>query len=260
MEGTLLGEMIGDMEPNQPLLAFVELLSIPASRMDDEFRKIQNNYDWRIHTLGEINANGRTNAVLVPEASARLGGDEYIAFQCDHFSICRPRNEKCNRYLHLVALLDIVHQKQKERRRRFRQPDDILVGVDALLSTIVDKYLKQYSFLGLCGMGGVGKTTMAKLVFEELQDMFEYSCFVEDLKLIPGGKKKVKEEVWGNMYRHGMPLSSEKYTENMWSQVTGKTVVIVFDDIDTWEHSNLLNEIAQENGRAESRFHHYQPS
>ncbi|KAL3698497.1 hypothetical protein R1sor_012573 [Riccia sorocarpa] len=275
MAGTLLGEMIGDMEPNQPLLAFVELLSTPASRMDDEFRKIQNNHDWRIHTLGETNptplagtgsthdicsyffcsrANESTDAVLVPEASARLGGDVYVAIPCDHFSICRPRNEKCTRYLHLVRLLDTVHQKQKERRRRSRQPDDILVGVDALLSTILDKHLKQYSFLGLCGMGGLGKTTMAKLVFDELQDMFEYSCFVEDLKSIRGGKKKLKEEVWGNMYQHGRPLSSEKYTENMWSQVTGKKIVIVFDDIDTWEHSNLLKEIARANGRAESRF------
>ncbi|KAL3682772.1 hypothetical protein R1sor_000794 [Riccia sorocarpa] len=174
-----------------------------------------------------MKASGRRDSVLVPESSSRLGDDLYIPVQCDHFSICRPTSEKCNRYLYFVALLDTVHQKQKEKKRRYIQPDDILVGVDALLSTILDRDLKEYRFLGLWGTGGVGKTTMAKLVFDELHDEFEYSCFVEDLKSIPGGKRELRQEIWGTCpnFLPQLPFPTEWHVNILERKVHCKHVV-----------------------------------
>ncbi|KAL3700904.1 hypothetical protein R1sor_018926 [Riccia sorocarpa] len=52
-------------------------------------------------------------------------------------------------------------------------------------------------------MGGVGKTTIAELLFEELEEGFDYTCFVEELKLITGSKDDVKGKIWTKMRRYG---------------------------------------------------------
>ena len=43
-------------------------------------------------------------------------------------------------------------------------------------------YLKQVNILGLIGMGGIGKTTLAKAIFDDVRSTYNASCFIENLK------------------------------------------------------------------------------
>lgn len=60
-----------------------------------------------------------------------------------------------------------------------------LVGIESELKTIIrhlEPETNDVRFLGICGMGGIGKTTLARLVYEKVSHNFQVSCFLADVK------------------------------------------------------------------------------
>ena len=56
-----------------------------------------------------------------------------------------------------------------------------LVGLESKIVKLRD-HLKHMNMLGLIGMGGIGKTTLAKAVFDDVKSTYNASCFIEHLK------------------------------------------------------------------------------
>jgi hypothetical protein len=56
-----------------------------------------------------------------------------------------------------------------------------LVGLESKLAT-VRSHLKEMKILGFIGMGGIGKTTLAKFVFDHVKSTYNASCFIEQMK------------------------------------------------------------------------------
>ncbi|KAL3692657.1 hypothetical protein R1sor_006308 [Riccia sorocarpa] len=192
-----------------PWFLLVTVLAACASgaRLHHDFDRVRRRYKWAVYGLGETQVSRETfNVQVVLEASSRFG-DEFFMVNCDHFSICRPESKECDSYQHIVKLLNSVHTSEQERKTKGKIEG--IVGAEPLVSSIVEHQLQHHVFLGLCGMGGVGKTTVAKLVFERLEDTFEYTCFFEDFKLISGNKDEMKERIWKQLRRYGKPISTE---------------------------------------------------
>ncbi|KAL3678425.1 hypothetical protein R1sor_021381 [Riccia sorocarpa] len=240
-----------------PLVKWMRILDSEAARLNEAFTKLwrARRYRWTIFGLGEIESTPGIHGLRVPEASSRFG-DNYITVSGDHFSVCRPSDKKSNKYQHLTNLIrDIQRQAEVERNPPLMVPEQT-VGVDALINEILVKHMREHRFLGFSGMGGVGKTTLAKLIFNSIRAKFEFSCFVEEIKQFPGTKDGVKSKIWEKMRCRGVPVcsSSGSSGEGLWSQVTGKSLLLVFDDVEDPMHVTLLKEIAHENKMEQSRF------
>ncbi|KAL2632412.1 hypothetical protein R1flu_017098 [Riccia fluitans] len=73
-----------------------------------------------------------------------------------------------------------------------------------------------------------------------------------DLKLIQGSFVQIRANVGAKICHYGQPIQSSG--EGVWHEIRGKTLLLVFDDIDENQHADLLQDIAEENDQEGSRF------
>ena len=61
-----------------------------------------------------------------------------------------------------------------------------LVGIDsrvAEMNSYIDMASDNVRFIGICGMSGIGKTTLADVVFERICGEFQASSFLRNVKI-----------------------------------------------------------------------------
>ncbi|KAL2623684.1 hypothetical protein R1flu_003889 [Riccia fluitans] len=209
-----------------PLLKWMRILNSESARLHEAFSELwrARSYRWTIFGLGEMESTPGSR---------------------------RGRFHNSNKYQHLKHLIEDVQKRVELERSQSLMVPKVTVGVDVLVTEVLGKHLRDHRFVGFSGLGGVGKTTLTKLIFNKVCAKFEFTCFVEDMKLISGTKEEIKKKVWKKMRHHGR---SVQCSSDGWDQVVGKSMFLVFDDIDHHRHADLLQEIADSNGMVESRF------
>ncbi|CAN1779381.1 Disease resistance protein L6 [Linum perenne] len=83
---------------------------------------------------------------------------------------------------------DLFSRLSKEN---FTLETDELVGTDDHVDVVVEKLnldSKNLTMVGLHGMGGIGKTTIAKAVYNKISSRFDRCCFVENIQEIQAQK------------------------------------------------------------------------
>ncbi|OAE23840.1 hypothetical protein AXG93_369s1340 [Marchantia polymorpha subsp. ruderalis] len=121
------------------------------------------------------------SVMIVHEASARYG--EFTMEQEDHFSLCQPKSKVSNTYSRLTEFIqcigeDIYGFKGMRSFHELKKVPKMAMVLRSHLFKTVRNYLVVAPLVGLHGMGGVGKTTLAKLLVKDLCAEFDYTCFI----------------------------------------------------------------------------------
>ncbi|XP_060193629.1 TMV resistance protein N-like [Lycium barbarum] len=122
---------------------------------------------------------------------------------------------------------------------------DHLVGIEPHVQKVVSM-LNMHSeadirTIGIWGMGGIGKSTIARAVFDQLQEEFEGSCFLDNVREVSTkfGMQALTEKMLSETLKE---TKDNLYTSTnlLMNRLSYKRVMVVLDDVDKDEQIDSL--------------------
>ncbi|GJU51954.1 disease resistance TIR-NBS-LRR class family protein [Tanacetum coccineum] len=123
--------------------------------------------------------------------------------------------------------------------------DEKLVGMETRVRDVISSLeigIVEVRMIGIKGMGGAGKTTTVRAVFDHLSNHFEAKIFVGNLRKASMLRlKNSQEQVLSNVLNEQVTLDSVDDGKNMMKKrMCGKKVLLVLDDVDHIEQLKAL--------------------
>ncbi|KAG0627312.1 hypothetical protein M758_2G191200 [Ceratodon purpureus] len=205
--------------------------------------------------------------MVVEEASSRYEDGNYLALSKNHSDIVRPKAKNDSSYLLLTESL-------REVVRRFEASLTVTVREESLVpesfvrlkeqEDAISRLLQEASVVGVVGMGGIGKTTLAKAVYQSICKDFDRSSYLENVKskaslddvlitlLQDFG---ITDRMTGSILQYSaLKDSRDVILEDLQKYVRQHKVLVVVDDVGTKENlDRLLKDMGFLTGNKESR-------
>ncbi|KAG6554858.1 hypothetical protein Mapa_003441 [Marchantia paleacea] len=185
------------------------------------------------------------SVIVVPEASSR-GGQNFIMVKEDHNSICKPRDKESANYLHLTKLINEISTSTVLKTVcKQRIPDDLqtlpqkFVKPSKCLEDIKEE-LKKHSCLALWGMGGIGKTTISKVFFNDLHYDFKFTLFTENVKLLQGEGRELERMLLADVHHNGRKPGGLALND-----LKDEAILVVLDDVEKDCHTAFIYTLQQ---------------
>lgn len=116
---------------------------------------------------------------------------------------------------------------------------EILVGIDDRVEAVMkllEVSVEDVRMVGIWGMGGIGKTTLAKFIFNKLVDQYESCCFLNDIretsrsKGLPSLQRKLVSDI--SRFKHREFDNAGEGVNVLRSRLHRKKALILLDDVD----------------------------